>query len=434
MKKQNTLYMQVYEYYRDLIESGKLKNGEKLPSIRRSALELQMSKTTIEQAYMCLCDDGYLVPKSASGYYVSRRGESKKNNEKSLEKSMENKAIYDFASSGVDGESFDLSLWRRYLKSALRQTERLLDYGEVQGEEELREEIARFAKENRNCVCTAENIVIGAGVQSLLHILCPLMKSRKSVTFDDISYIQGTSVFSDYGFKVTSEKESADIIYTSPSRQTKWGDTMAVSDRFKLTEYARKNKKIIIEDDYGSEFRYVNKPTPSLQGLDGGENVVYIGTFSKLLLPSIRISFMILPESLLEKYRKISQVYSQTVSKADQIALCSFIRDGHLSSQIRKSKKLYSQKSKMLTDALLDEFKKDIKFIKTDSPLFVRFSVKSNVNLNTLLEKSQKAGLRFIGISEAENRVEIALSVSAISTEKISLGASLLKTLITDSK
>ncbi len=430
MKKQDTLYMRVYEYYRNLIETGKLKDGEKLPSIRRSALELQMSKTTIEQAYMCLCDDGYLVPKNQSGFYVSSR--KKQTTELGGQKNLEANIKFDFASSGVDGESFDLSLWRRYLKSALRQTDRLLNYGDVQGEQDLRAEIATYAKETRNCVCTAENIVIGAGVQSLLHILCPLIKNQKTVAFDDKNYLQGTSVFLDHGFKLSESLEGADIIYASPSRLTRWGDTMSISDRFKLTEYAQKNKKLIIEDDYGSEFRYVNSRAPSLQGLDGGENVVYLGTFSKLLLPSIRISFMILPTFLVKKYRAVASVYNQTVSKADQIALCSFIRDGHLSGQIRKSRKIYLQKSKILCDLLTENFGDQLTLGKTDSPLFVKCTIKSKDSLAHLLEKAEQNSIRFIPISERENEVELAFSVSAISTEKLADGVRLLK-LLTDS-
>lgn len=426
MKKQDSLYMQVYDYYRNLIETGRLGNGEKIPSIRRSAAELAVSKTTIEQAYMCLCDDGYLVPKNQSGYYVSRRAEQQKNEKSDQPKTAENKPIYDFASSGVDEESFDLSLWRRYVKSALRQTERLLNYGEPQGERELREEIALFVRENRNCVCTASNIVIGAGVQSLLHVLCPLIKERKRIYFADSDYVQGTAVFLDHGFEIT-EKQSADILYVSPSRTARWGDTMSVSERFKLTEYARSSEKLIIEDDYGSEFRYVNRPTPSLQGLNGGENVVYLGTFSKLLLPSIRISYMILPSDLSEKYQKVSAVYNQTVSKSDQIALCSFIRDGHLSAQIRKSRKLYSQKSKILCDLLTDEFGEIVKIGKTDSPLFVRASFETDITLKKLIQNCEKYGLSFIPVKESIGEADIAFSVSAISTEKMENGVKLLK-------
>ena len=434
MKKHDSVYMRVYDYYCGLIETGKLHNGDKIPSIRRSAAELGVSKTTIEQAYMCLCDDGYLVPKNHSGYYVSRRAEQRKSEFSDRQETLENKAVYDFASSGVDSESFDLSLWRRYVKSALRQTERLLSYGEPRGERELRGEIAKFVRENRNCVCDASNIVIGAGVQSLLHILCPLIKEKKSVNFADPEYIQGLSVFKGYGFKITDNIESAGVLYTSPSRKTRWGDTMSVSERFKLTEYVRKSGKLVIEDDYGSEFRYVNRPTPSLQGLSGGENIVYLGTFSKLLLPSIRISYMILPPNLNEKYKEGAGVYNQTVSKSDQIALCSFIRDGHLSAQIRKSRKLYLQKSKYLCDLLMREFEKDVQIGKTDSPLYVRADIKTKLSLRELLSRCEKEGLHIIPISEKNGKLEIAFSVSAISAEKMEKGVGLLKRLTSDSE
>lgn len=430
MKKQDSLYMQVYDYYRSLIESGKIHNGEKIPSIRRSASEFGVSKTTIEQAFMCLCDDGYLEPKSQSGYYVSRRAEQKKSDGEKKPLALENKVLFDFASSGVDSESFDLSLWRRYVKSALRQTERLLGYGEPQGESELREEIALFAKQNRNCVCDSSNIIIGAGVQSLLHILCPMISERKSIIFSDPDYVQGVSVFTDHGFKIVKEYDRADIIYTSPSRKTRWGETISVAERFKLSEFASAQNKLIIEDDYGSEFRYVNKPTPSLQGLSGGENTVYLGTFSKLLLPSIRISYMILPTELNEKYRKVSSVYNQTVSKADQIALCSFIRDGHLSAQIRKSRKLYLQKSKILCDLLTENFEDKVTVGKTDSPLFVKASFETDISLSDFLKMCENEGLAIIPISEKTGEIEIAFSVSAISMEKMEKGVNALRKIL----
>jgi len=128
--KNRKLYMQIYDYYKNLIESGKLPEGSKLPSIRRCANERNVSKTTVEQGYMCLCDDGYILPKSQSGYYVSKRGNAMKKAEiKNENKQQKPNILYDFASAGVDAESFNMDIWRRYVKSALRQTEKLLFYG-----------------------------------------------------------------------------------------------------------------------------------------------------------------------------------------------------------------------------------------------------------------------------------------------------------------
>ena len=428
------LYMQIYDYYKDLIESGKLPEGSKLPSIRRCAKERNVSKTTVEQGYMCLCDDGYILPKSQSGYYVSKRGNTTKKAEIKNENQQEkSKILYDFASAGVDAESFNMDIWRRYVKSALRQTEKLLFYGEPQGEYELRREIANYARETRNCICTEENIVIGAGVQTLLNILCPLLKDKKTVCFDDLSYRQGTAIFNDYGFSVTDNREKSNVIYTSPSYSTRWGDIMSVKDRFDLTEYAHKNNKLIIEDDYGSEFRYFNRPTPSLQGLDGGENIVYLGTFSKLLLPSLRISFMILPQSLIDEYNKKKHLYNQTVSKADQIALCSYIRDGHLNSQIRKSRKLYMQKSKILTDLLIENFPQDLTILKTNSPLYVRCKFHVDLPTKELCNRAEKLGILLIPANFNDEFPEIAFSVASVGLQCLENAVKLLKNVVRNS-
>lgn len=428
------LYMQIYDFYKGLIEEGKLTEGEKLPSIRRCSKEMGVSKTTVEQGYMCLCDDGYIMPKSQSGYYVAKRGNAFKSKElKKEEQKNDTGILYDFTSSAVDSESFNMDIWRRYVKSALRQTEKLLFYGEPQGEYDLRNEIADYAKETRNCVCTADNIVIGAGVQALLNILCPLIKQKRKVCFDDLSYRQGTAIFKDYGFNVTNDREKGNIIYTSPSYSTRWGDTMSVRERFDLVEFARKGNKLIIEDDYGSEFRYFNRPTPSLQGLAGGENVVYLGTFSKLLLPSIRISFMILPQQLAKEYNKKKSLYNQTVSKADQIALCSYIRDGHLKSQIRKSRKLYVQKSKLLTDLLLEAFEEEIEILKTDSPLYVRCKFNSEISGEELFQRAENQGILLICANNNEDAAQFAFSVASINIEGLPNAVKMLKKVVRNS-
>ena len=205
---------------------------------------------------------------------------------------------------------------------------------------------------------------------------------------------------------------------------------MSVKERFDLTEYARQNNKLIIEDDYGSEFRYFHRPTPSLQGLDRGENTVYLGTFSKLLLPSIRISFMILPQSLLSRYKKKKDLYNQTVSKADQIALCSYIRDGHLNSQIRKSRKLYSQKSKILTDLLIENFQDKVQILRTNSPLYVRCRFNINCSAEELCKEAENNSILLIPANTDSDFPEIAFSVATVGQNSFSDGIKILEKVV----
>lgn len=347
---QTTRYLQVYNYYKDLIVTGRLMPETKMPSIRRCAVQLGLSRTTIETAYLCLAADGYIISRPQSGYYVTDRTANFASAHKapSVRSSpvSEQKILYNFTSNNVDADSFDFNLWRRYIKSTLRQDGRMLTYGEPQGEYELREVVCDYVVKKRNAVCRPENIVIGAGSQALMNILCPLIKYRKNVCFHDTRFAQGMVIFEDYGFDVEKDKENANVLYMTPSHMTSLGDVMSVGKRLALLKECAEHDRLIIEDDYDNEFRYFSKPIPCLQGLSGGENVVYLSTFSKLLLPSIRLSFMILPDSMLPLYEKKKALYNQTASKSEQLALCQFLRDGHLESQIRKLKRLYSNKDR----------------------------------------------------------------------------------------
>lgn len=413
------LYMRVYEYYKQLIADGKLAAHSKLPSIRRCSSELSVSRTTAEAAYFQLSADGYIISKPQSGYFVTDIASRSKKSiiGKTEENEISDNIIYDFSSLSADRESFDFALWRRYIKSALREDERLLSYGEAQGEAELRGALCKYITTQRNAVCTKENIVIGAGVQSLLHILCSIIPNSKSVYFKDPSFIQGKAVFSDHGFKIIDNMENADIVYISPSHTNSRGDVMTTAERLELIRFAEKENKLIIEDDYDSEFGYFNRPSPSLQGLDGGRNVIYISTFSKLLLPSIRLSFMILTDVALKEYRKKSELYNQTASKTEQIALCQYIRDGHLSSRVRKIKKLYAQKTKQLSLIIKKVFKDKAKIHIGETGFIIWLEINSSLSQDEIVKRAKKSGVAVKASDLSLALPQILLSCSAVHTE-----------------
>lgn len=422
-------YLKVYEYYKDLILSGQMKSGRKLPSIRRGAMQLQLSRTTVESAYMQLAADGYIISRPQSGYYVTDAIPATAPRD-DTEHGPENYDTYpdikyDFASSKVDRDSFQFDLWRRYVKSALRQDERLLSYGEPQGEQEFREALCAYLGRHRNVIATPDSIVVGAGVQSLLHILCPMFKERENAWFFNPSFVQGRQIFEDHGFntgdirehwkevietnKVTNginEFAGKSVCYLTPSQMTVWGEVMPVGDRMKLLKDAANEDMIIIEDDYNSEFRYYNRPTPSLQGLSGGRGVVYLGTFSRLLLPSIRMSYMVLPPELLKIYRQTGKYYNQTASKAEQIALCQFIRDGHLESQIRKSKKIYTAKAKSLCEAVKRVFGEKARTHLGDAGFLVLMEIDSPLTSKEITARAAKAGVAVRPVESIESLLD----------------------------
>lgn len=388
-------YLEVYDYYKELIISGQLEPDTKLPSIRKGATQFRISRTTMEAAYMLLAAEGYIISRPQSGYYVTNMAMKHKEQKANLpQRKKEQKIQYDFATSNVDKESFKFDLWRRYMKSALRQDEKLLSYGEPQGETEFREVLANYLRETRNVVCTAEQIVIGAGVQSLLHILCPMLRGRKKVGFYNPNYVQGCAVFEDYGFEIVDKKEAGiGAYYISPSQMTKEGGVMSSGERLQLISEAQQKEFLIIEDDYNSEFKYFQKPTPSVQGLAGGRGVVYLGTFSKMLLPSIRMSYMVLPPELLPVYEERKNSYNQTASKAEQIALTQFIRDGHLAGQIRKSRKIHMAKSEALAESIRNTFGEKVQVKIGETGFHVRMKFLQERDAKELARCARKAGI-----------------------------------------
>lgn len=436
------LYIRLYEHYRNLIASDILKAGTKLPSIRRCAAERQLSRTTVENAYLQLAAEGYITSIPGSGFYVNDlnyltiKPSVPKNS--TVFKATKN-IFYDFSTAAVDVKSFNFDLWRRYIKSALRNTERLISYGEPQGELDLREAICSYVAKQRGVICNPEQIVIGAGVQSLLHIICSLTNLRSPIYFTGSSFEKGQAIFKDRGFKTVYYKninedfselkqDNVKMVYTSPSHITPWGDVMPMQQRLALLAFAKENDCLIIEDDYDSEFRYYGRPVPSLQGLDGGHKVIYMGTFSKLLLPSLRISFMVLPIELLDKYKTIGDLYNQTTSKAEQIALCQFIRDGHLERQIKKSRKLYMTKSQDLCATINRIFNGKAHATPGTGGFLVKVEFNINLKAKEIAERAKKAGILVNSFRDLPNEPpKISLSCSGVSEEDFEKAILLLK-------
>lgn len=426
-------YIQIYSYYKDLILKGTLEAGVKMPSIRKCCENFSVSKTTVETAYIQLSAEGYIISKPQSGFYVCELENEIHSSFKNTvaAKDLEKVQIkYNLISSAGDKESFNFNLWRRYVKSAFRQEERLLSYGDVQGELDLRQAICNYVNVSRNVVCTASQIVVGAGTQSLLQILCSINQNEKSISFYGEIFQQGRAVFEDYGYSITQfdttknelnklKQDKTKMIYVSPSHMNKFGEVLTISQRMQILNFAKQNNCLVIEDDYGSEFRYLTKPVPSMQGIDSGENVVYLGTFSSLLIPSIRISFMVLPTSLIKAYESRKNLYNQTASKIEQIALCQYVRDGHLNAQIRKQRKHYIEKAKSIVKMSKQIFDEAVKFSLCQAGYLIKIEVVSSRTSDELAALAKNNGILINPVKSNEEQTAVfVISSAGITTEQ----------------
>ena len=228
--------------------------------------------------------------------------------------------------------------------------------------------------------------------------------------FKDEAEIVATIVCGDSYFNENLDKAKADILEMVKSQNP---DIFIAGPAFNAGR-AEEEHFLIIEDDYNSEFKYFQKPVPSLQGLSGGRNVIYLGTFSKMLLPSIRISYMILPPELMETYEKRKNNYNQTASKAEQIALTQFIRDGHLASQVRKSRKIHLAKAEKLAESIHKVFGDTVNVKIGEAGFMVQIIFSNGTDVKKVEKAARKEGLTF---REAEGHT-LLLTCAGVESDK----------------
>ena len=368
-----SLYAQIYEYLKKEILAGNIGPEERLPSLRSMAEILGVSITTVRIAYDQLMVEGYLVSRPQSGFYAAPgAGQSPANSGRGTgpvrNGSIDAKQQSSSQPSSCDPASFDFVKWKKCMTSVLSDTpELLLSEGDRQGEPALRTEIASYLYRSRGVVCGPEQVVISAGTQQLVNHLARILRMMDIglVCTEDPGYLPVRNSFRDWGFNISNipvrqdgieiEKLPMNIrtaVYVCPQNQFPTGAVMPIGRRHKILEWAATNDSIIIEDDYNSELRYFGMPVPALQGLDKDSRVVYLGSFSSTLFPAVRISYMVLPQSMAELYETVKMDYAQTCSKTEQLTLALFMQRGYYQSNLRRIRRLYSRKLEMTLDTV----------------------------------------------------------------------------------
>lgn len=429
------LYIQLYEYIKNEIISGLLKPDSKLPSIREASTTLNLSKTTIENAYSQLVAEGYIENLPKRGYFVCDLTEYDFEINHDIQKNVLSQPLEtNYLNNGVDKESFDISAWKRlYNKVISDQRTDIYSSGSIQGEKFLRDEIANFVNTMRGGNTSGDQVIVGAGVQYLLGILIGLIKNDyNTVAVETPGFNKAEFIFEDYMFNIRHievtdngfpveklRKCDAHVIYISPSHQYPLGTIMPVNKRMEILDWAQKNNGLIIEDDYDAMIRYGGMPIPSLQGLDKNDCVIYLGSFSKMLLPSLRISFMVIPKKLLSKYNEIKNRHTQSTSKIDQIVLANFMKEGYMLKHLRKIKRIYRKKNSLLAASFKNTFKDKLEIINSDSGLHVVCEAIVKKNDKSLKEQIKNSRILLNIISRNGDKIIFSLNYSGIDTDKI---------------
>lgn len=427
-------YKQLVDYFKREIHLNHLKSNDKLPSIRKLAGELCFSRTTVETAYSILIAEGYIFSKPQSGYLVAPIMPSLSPKTPPVKKtSLEPKIKYNFSNNYIDSATFNSLLWRRSLNGVLKDPKILSSYGEPQGEEALREVLSSYSYESRGVICSPEQIVIGAGVQSLLAILLSIWPfDKKTVALEIPGFPQAEETFKNYNWSINSfsseniNNSLPPLLMVSPSNPYK-GRSLTPEERLSLISWSRETNGYILEDDYNGEFRYLSHPIASLQGLGNGENIIYLGSFSRLLIPSLRISYMVLTPELLKFYLPKKNLFNQTSSTIEQLALADFIKQGHLQRHVKSLRKLYLQKNELLQSSLKKAFGKKVTILDYASGLHLRIALDYPYSSLELAKKVERKGIKVLPTPFNKKKAEILLSFAGISIKDIPQGIKALK-------
>ena len=358
-----SLYEQLYRCVKEDILSGRLTAGEKLPSKRALAAHLEVSVITVKNAYEQLMAEGYLSGVEKKGYFVSSvlppADTSTAAMQEELPEPAEKTWFLDLVTNSIAAEDFPFTVWARLMRQTiLERGTGLLRPTPPQGAWALRRAIAAHLRQFRGMETSAEQIVVGAGTEVLYSLLVQLLGRERLYGVEDPGYGKIARIYRSCGAGVAaipldsgglSARElrcsGADVVHISPSHHYPTGLVMPITRRQELLRWAQEQpRRVILEDDYDSEFRFVGRPIPTLFSVDGGEQVVYLNTFSKTIAPSIRISFMVLPRPLLADFREKLGYFSCTVSAFEQYTLARFLSDGCYEKHLSRMRKHYRQK------------------------------------------------------------------------------------------
>ena len=393
---------EIYRQIRRAIADRRLRPGDTLPASRELARSLQVSRTTVTVAYDRLASEGFLSSRIGAGTYVSNQfgpvlrevGRGKTEgvlrpkpvwDSVRLSHAFDKPAEFDFRTGLPDATLFPGERWRRLLNRELRtNVVRAGVYGDSGGDRGLREAIARHVGVSRGLQVLADDVTITSGAQQALDLIArALVAPGEHVAVEDPGYAPPWFLFNSLGARahgvpideegiiVEAIPRDTRVVYVTPSHQYPLGMTMSLSRRLALLDWAERNQAAIIEDDYDSEFRFGERPLEPLQTLDTSGRVIYVGSFSKTLLPTLRLGFLVTPSCCTTAVHKAKYVTDWHTSTLAQRVLARFIDEGGFARHVRKVGRVYGERRALITKILQREFVEHLEVVPSVAGLHI---------------------------------------------------------------
>jgi GntR family transcriptional regulator/MocR family aminotransferase len=462
----DTRVARIYQALREAVVDGRLAAGDRVPASRDLARQLAVARGTVTAAYDRLTAEGFLESRPGSGTYVgdvslgeptptrrARRGAVQPLplwDPVPMPITPRDRRLHDLAIGLPDPDLFPLEVWRRLVSAQLRRS-RLEEatYG-GRGSFRLQREVARFLGLSRSVVCAPDDVVVTAGAQQAIDLVCRvLVAPRAVIAMEDPGYFAVRRLFEthraavtgvpvdDEGLVVEALPPDARVVYVTPSHQFPTGVQMSMARRVALLRWALEHDAVVVEDDYDSEYRYAQQPVEPLQSLDREGRVVYVGTFSKSLLPALRTGFLVPPRSLLPALREAKQVTSWEGDLTTQGALAAFLAEGHHAAHVRRATRVYRARRDVVLDGLAD-LDDVLRVVPSVAGLHVaaRF-VDEGVDDRAVVRRAAQRGVRVEALSDhhrdQQARPGLAIGFAGVSVETLPDAMRRLRTALDDS-
>jgi GntR family transcriptional regulator / MocR family aminotransferase len=428
------LYRQLYEGLREAILSGRLRPGQRLPSTRALARDLSVSRNTVSLCYAELEAEGYLSGRHGSGTYVSRELPDEAVQWAPIPAGFDGAPpspgrvangpaarwvgprrvdrrpplSIDFNPGQGAWDAFPREVWSRLLARRWRGGWReAMDYGDPGGYRPLREQVAAYLARSRAVRCTPDQVVIVNGTQQALDLLARmLLRPGDAVAVEDPGYLAARQVFASYSARLIPvpvdgegmvvsglARSGARLAVVTPSHQFPTGATMSLPRRLSLLRWARSEGGLVIEDDYDSGFRFQGRPLPSLQGLDDASTVAYLGSFSKVLFPSLRVGYAVLPPGLVAAFEAAKDLTDRQTPILEQQVLASFLSEGHFDRHLRRMRQLYGERRRVLVEALAARMGGACRVLGSEAGMHLMVVLELGIDENEAVERAAAAGV-----------------------------------------